>query len=46
MKNQLGQKIMMEFATLRSKTCSYLTEDDNKNKKTKRHQKWCHAIKN
>ena len=33
MKEELGGKIMIEFAVLRPKTKSYLTDDDNNVKK-------------
>ena len=33
MKNELGGKIMTQFSTLRPKTYSYLTNNNNKNKK-------------
>ena len=33
MKDELGEKIMIEFAKLRAKTCSYLTDDDSEEKK-------------
>ena len=34
-KDQLGKKIATQFATLRSKTCSYLADDNDENKKGK-----------
>ena len=34
-KDELGGKIMIQFATLGPKTYSYLTYEDNKNKKVK-----------
>ena len=35
MKDELGQKIMTEFAALRPKTYSYLMDDGNSDKKAK-----------
>ena len=35
MKDELGKKIMTEFASLRPKTYVYLTDNNNENKKTK-----------
>ena len=35
MKNELGGKIMKELVGLRAKTYSYLTDDNDANKKTK-----------
>ena len=35
MKDELGGKIIMEFVTLRPKTCSFLTDDGKEDKKTK-----------
>ena len=42
MKDELRQKILTEFVTLKSKTNSYLT-DENKN--VKRQKKVCHKRK-
>ena len=36
MKDELASKIMIEFAALRRKTSSHITDDGDKNKKTKR----------
>ena len=36
---------MAEFVALRSETFSYLTDDNEKNKKSKRHKKVCHRKK-
>ena len=33
MKDESGEEIMTEFAALRSKTCSYLTDDNDENRK-------------
>ena len=35
MKDELGGKIMKEFAALRPKTCSYLMDDGGSDKKAK-----------
>ena len=35
MKDELGGKIIIEFAALRPKTYSYLTDDNGKDKKAK-----------
>ena len=35
MKDKLPGEIMPEFAALRSKTCSYLTDDNDENKRVK-----------
>ena len=35
MKNEVGGKIVREFAALRPKTYSYLTDDNNKDEKAK-----------
>ena len=45
MKDELGGKIMREFAALRVKTCNYLTDDGDEDKKSKRHKKVCHKTK-
>ena len=36
MKDELGKKLMTEFASLRPKTYVYLTDNNNENKKAKR----------
>ena len=46
MKNELGEKIMTEFAALRPKTYSYLTDDNNKTKKEKSPQKCATQLQN
>ena len=35
MKDELGGRIMTDFAALKPKTCSYLTDDSDENKKVK-----------
>ena len=35
LKGELGEKIMTEFVALRPKTCSYLMDDGNRDKKAK-----------
>ena len=35
MKDALGEEIMTEFAALRPKPCSYLTDDNNEDEKAK-----------
>ena len=35
MKDELGRKIMKEFAALRAKTYRYLTDNNDENKKAK-----------
>ena len=44
MKNELGRKIMTEFAALRPKTQGYLTDDIDENKNS-RLRKVCHKMK-
>ena len=39
MKDEVGEKIMLEFVTLRQKACSYLTDDVDEKKRSKRHKK-------
>ena len=38
MKDKLGGNIVTEFAELRPKKCSYLTDDNDENKKQKAHK--------
>ena len=45
MKNELGGEIMKDFAGLRAKTQSYLTDDNNESKKAKGTKKMCHEKK-
>ena len=45
MKDELGGKIMTEFAALRPKTYSYITDNNDENKKAKE-QKVCCKSKN
>ena len=45
MKDELCKKIMKEFAELRAKAYSYLTENNNKDKKSKRHKQVRHKKK-
>ena len=46
MKDQLGGKIMKEFIGLRFKCYSYLKDDDNVDKKSKRNKKMCDKKRN
>ena len=45
MKNKLGQKTMVKFVWLRTKTYSYLIDDGNGDKKSRRQKKRCHIKK-
>ena len=45
MKDELGGKIMPKSATLRPKTYGCLTDNNDENKKSKRHKKVCHKKK-
>ena len=45
MKDELGGKIVTEFVALRPKTFSYLIDDGNSDKKSKRNQKVCNKTK-
>ena len=45
MKDQFGGKITAEFAALRPKTHSYLTDNNNENKKAKATKKFVIKIK-
>ena len=42
MKDELGRKIMKEFAASRTKTYSYLPDKDIKDNKKQKPQKKCH----
>ena len=46
MKDELGGRIMTEFAILRPKTNGYLTDDNDENKKSKTHKKNVSSNKN
>ena len=41
MKDELGGRIMTEFAALKPKTCAYLMDDDSEVKKSKRNKELC-----
>ena len=45
MKDELGGKIMKNFATLRQKLYNHLTDDDVEDKKAKDTRKVCHKMK-
>ena len=45
MKDELGEKIMTEFVAFRPKIYSYLTDDNDKNKKGKDTKKVCRKKK-
>ena len=45
MKDELDGKIKTKFVGLRAKTSSYLIDDGNKDKKSKRHKEVCHKRK-
>ena len=45
MKDKLSGKIIEEFAALREKTYSYITDNSNKDKKNKRKKKVRHKTK-
>ena len=41
-KDKLGEQIIKEFVRLRAKTYSYLKDNNDEDKKRKRHKKVCH----
>ena len=45
MKDGLYVQIMKEFVRIRAKTYSHLKDDNEENKKSKRHKKVCHKNK-
>ena len=45
MKDKLGKKIMRDFAVVRPEKYSYLIDDNDENKKSKRHKKMCYKKK-
>ena len=45
MKDELDEKIKLEFAALKPKTYNHLIDDSNENKKNTRHKKVCHKSK-
>ena len=45
MKDELDEEIMTEFASLRPKTYSYLTDDNDENRKAKDTKKVQHKTK-
>ena len=45
MKEELGGQIMKEFVGLRAKTYSYLKDNNDESKKSKRHKKVSHKKK-
>ena len=44
MKDELDAKIMTEFSVSRAKTYSYLTDNNEEIKKSKRHKKVCQKM--
>ena len=46
MKNELDAKIMTKFVSVRTKSYSYLINDDSEDKKGERHKSVCHKKKN
>ena len=45
MKDKLGEQIMKEFVALRARLYSYLKDNNDEDKKRKRHKKVCHKKK-
>ena len=45
MKDKLGKKIMRDFVVDRPEKYSYLIDDNDENKKSKRHKKVCYKKK-
>ena len=44
-KDKLGEQILKEFVGLRAKTYSYLKDNNDEDKKSKKHKKMCHKKK-
>ena len=45
MKDKLGEQIMKEFVGLRARLYSYLKDNNDEDKKRKRHKEVCHKKK-
>ena len=44
-KDRLGKQILKEFVGVRAKTYSYLKDNNDEDKKSKKHKKVCHKKK-
>ena len=44
-KDKLGEQILKEFVGLRAKTYSYLKDNNDEDRKSKKHKKMCHKKK-